>query len=148
MSIKEQPNSPVFSFTLTAFYDEHSKDSHKISKTYSLSAGVLRYVYVTSGVLAGNNKSAELSANASKVAEIKDKLKALGLYTNYVKDFTVTDRVFIVRTGKKLNIQDGTEEYSISVTGGLPAYIKDEFHDKLSAFEGLISYLFYKADHP
>jgi hypothetical protein len=147
MSTKVQPNSPVFSFTLTAFYDEHSKDSHKISQTYSLSGSVLRYVCVTIGVLAGNNKSAELSANASKVAEIKDKLKTLGLYTNYVKDFPVTNRA-IVRTGKKLTIQDGTEEYSVSVTGGLSAYIKDEFHDKLVAFEGIISYLFYKADHP
>ena len=72
MGTKEQPNSPVFSFILTDFYDEHSKDSHKISKTYSLSADVLRYAYITSGVLAGNDKSAELSANASKVAEIKE----------------------------------------------------------------------------
>jgi len=135
----------VFSFTLTDSFEEQSKDSHKISKTYSLSSGVLRYVSRTSGVLAGNDESKELPANASMVAEIKDKLKALALYTNYDKKIPVNEKVYVVRTGKKLIIQDGTETYSISVTGGLAAYTKDEVNDKLAAFEGFISYKFYKA---
>jgi hypothetical protein len=135
----------VFSFTLTDSFEEQSKDSHKISKTYSLSSGVLRYVYMTSGVLAGNDESKELPANASMVAEIKDKLKSLALYTNYDKKIPVNEKCFVVRTGKKLTIQDGTEKYSISVTGGLSAYIKDEVNDKLAAFEGFLSYKFYKA---
>ncbi len=135
----------MFSFTLTDSYEEQSKDSHKISKTFSLSSGVLRYVYRTSGVLAGNDESKELPANDSMVAEIRDKLKVLALYTNYDKKIPVNEKVYVVRTGKKLTIQDGTEKYSISVTGGLQANIKDEVNDKLAAFEGFISYKFYKA---
>jgi hypothetical protein len=61
---------------------------------------------------------------------------------NYDKKFPVNERGSIIRTAKRLTIQDGIEKYSISVSGGRPAEIKDDVYDKLAELNSFIASLF------
>ncbi len=122
----------TFSFVLTDFFDESSKDSHHYSKSFSLKSGILRYDYIYRGFPDNQEEHKELPADDSMITAIKEKINTLDLVTNYDKKFPVNERGFIVRTGKRLTLFQDTVKYSVSVTGGRPMDMKDEMYNKLS----------------
>jgi hypothetical protein len=141
MNLKDIFRKVEFSFTLTESYSETSKDSHQYSKAYSLNGKTLLFEHSHSGFPDDKEETRKVRVNGSMIAAIKDKIKGLGLYTNYEKKFPVNERGMISRTKKKLIIQDGEKKYLISVSGGSPGEIKDEFDNKLGVFYSFIASL-------
>ncbi len=132
----------TFTFVLTDSFNETSKDSHHYSKSLSLKSGVLRYDYVYRGFPDDEEEHKELPADDSMVRAIREKIRELGLDTNYVRRYPVDERGFIVRTGMHLTVQDGSVKHSVSVTGGRPMDIDDIFDHKMSELYSFVNRFF------
>ncbi|MFH2143213.1 MAG: hypothetical protein ABIJ97_12370 [Bacteroidota bacterium] len=131
-----------FSFFLSDYYRESSKDSHSYSKAFSLKSGVLYYDYKYHGYPDNDEKHNQKQLNDSAITAIKTKMQELSLYQNYKKTFPINESGFISESGYTLSIITDTAKYSILVNGGRPMDIDDEIYNKLSELYYFINKIF------
>jgi hypothetical protein len=136
----------IFSFIISDFYRESSKDSHSYSKEFSLKSGVLYYDYVYSGYPDNEEKHTQKQLNDSIISLIKVKLNELSLYQNYRKEFPIDRTGMITESGYSFSVTTDTARYNIQVSGNRAIEIDDKVYEKLSEFYYFINNLFPQKD--